>query len=213
MKPSLNEIAENLAYAFDKQNDFTFREALKHTVNLYREKLLREEDTNSGLNYNDFTQSIVLPLEEYSHPICGTSKVTVSEVPDSIRFKRRGRVNYYFVGTKDFVKPFTQTTLAEWEFLKHVKNQTSHRYYVIEDEKIIILGEIKMCDIGIKGVFSNPRLLEEICVNPEHLTDDAPYPLGGDLLTIIRQGILRGDFPVRLGEEEGVIKSNSENEK
>tara|TARA_R110000772_G_C13307950_1_gene439562 strand:+ start:5257 stop:5898 length:642 start_codon:yes stop_codon:yes gene_type:complete len=212
MKESLNAIVENLAFSLGDQHNMTLREALKHTVSLYREKLLREEDFQSSLNYNDFTQNIILPLEDWNHPLCGDGKITVDKIPSSIRFKTRGRVNYYFLGDSIFTNAYMQTTFAEYQFVKHLKHQTNKYYYIIEDGKVIVLDAIKLCDIGVKGVFADPNLLKNVCDNVNQLDDDAPYPLGGDLLTIIRKGILSGDFPVRQLGEKDVVTSDSDNE-
>lgn len=215
MNQSLNEIVENLAYSLNDQFNMTLREALKHTVSVFREKLLREEDFNKGLNINDFTQNIILPLEDWNHPVCGQGKITKDELPKSVRFKNRGRVNYYFVGDKSFTFPFTQTTFTEFQYLKKLKHQIVQNYYVIENDKLILLDNFKICEIGVQGVFANPNLLKSICSNVEEIDDDAPYPISGDLLAIIRTGIISGNFPVIMQnkEEEGVIKSNSDNNK
>lgn len=213
MRPSLNEIVENLAFSLGEQFNMTLRESLKHTIGLYREKLLREEDFNSVLNYNDFTQNVVMPLEEWTHDICGVGRITKEEIPKSIRFKTRGRVNYYFIGDSIFTNPYIQTTFAEFEYVKLLRYHTNKFYYVIENDKIIILNNGKLCDIGIKGVFSNPSLLQRICNNVSEVDDDASYPLGGDLLTIIRKGILSGEYPIRQVDEEGVITSDSTDNK
>lgn len=213
MRDSLNKIAEDIAFALGKQDNITFRESIKHTINIHREKLLREDDFNSGLNYNDFTQNIVMSLKDWEHPICGKGRITKEKIPDSVRFKSRGRVNYYYVGTSDYRFPFTQTTFAEWEFVKHLRYNTTYLYYVVEDGKIIILNNFKLCDIAIKGIFSNPSDLVNICDNLEQVNDDAPYPISGDMLSTIRKFIISGEFPIRIMDEEGVVTSNSDNAK
>jgi len=212
MKISINEIVENLAFVLGDQYNMTLREALKHTVSIYREKLLREEDFNSGLNYNDFSQNIEMPLEDWSHPICGTGKITTEEIPLSIRFKNRGRVNYLYVGDSTFGHAYTQTSFVEYPFIMKLKHNVNALYYIIENGKMIILDNHKQCSLGIIGVFSEPQNAVKFCDNVETILDDNPYPLSGDLLARIRQGIISGDFPIRKKGEEGVITSNSANE-
>lgn len=212
MKASLNEIVENLAFKLGDQFNMTFRESLKHTVTIYREKLLREEDFNSGLNYNDFSQNISLPLEEWKHPICGTGRITKEEIPLSIRFKNRGRVNYYYVGDNTFGHAYTQTTLVEYPFVLKLKHNINAIYYIRQDNKIIILDNHKQCSLGLIGVFSEPQNAVKFCDNVEVVLDDNPYPISGDLLAIITKGILSGDFPIRQVGEEGVITSDSAND-
>lgn len=212
MRDSLNKIAENIAFSLGDQFNMTLREAIKHTVGIYRETLIRQEDFNSGLNYNDFSQNITLPLKIWEHPICGRGKITVNEIPDSIRFKNRGRVNYLYVGNTSFGHAYTQTTFAEYPFVKQLRYNIDVIYYVVENNKIIILNNFKACELGIIGVFAKPQNAAEFCDNVDKVTDDLPYPIGGDLLNIIKRGILSGEFPIRQMGEDGVIKSNSADE-
>jgi len=212
MNKSLNEIAENLAFKLGDQFNMTFRESIKFTVSIYREKLIREEDFNSGLNLNDFSQNLRVPLKDWQHPLCGRGKITEEEVPLSVRFKNRGRVNYLYVGDTTFGHAFTQTTFAEFPFVSKIKHNIGVKYYVVEDGKFIILGDYKLCELGIIGVFAEPQNAIQFCDNVEVVLDDNPYPISGDMLARIEQGILSGAFPIRMTGEDGVVTSNSSDE-
>ncbi len=212
MGVSLNQIAEEVAFSLGDQFNMTLRELIKNNIVYYREKLLREEDFNSGLNRNDFEQTVILELEDYTDALGNKHKRTKNNLPESIRFKSRGRVRYNYVGGELMNEPFNLTDLVEYEYIKNLPFQQVKSYYVIEDNKVRILNEIKRCKIAVRGVFSNPRDLVNICDNVEDVNDNADFPLSGDLIAIIKKGILSGDFPIRqLGEDE-IIKSNSEKE-
>lgn len=212
MGKSLNEIAENLAFALGDQFNFTLREAIKHTVCIYREKLLREEDFNSSINYNDFRQKIIMPLEDWDSGDCLKGKITKDILPTSIRFKSRGRVNYYYVGGEKMNEPFTQTTFTEYEFIKNLPYQIAPIFYIIEEDKLILPNQHKRCKISISGVFTEPQLLKDICENVEEVDDNASFPISGDMIAIIRKGILSGDFPIRQQEEQDIVTLNSNKE-
>lgn len=212
MQHSLNHIVEDLAFKLGEQFNYTLRESLKYTVDIYREKLLREEDFNNGININDFRQSIIIPLIPYETDLNYETLITKDDVPKPIRFKTRGRNRFSFVGNKLGNKAFTQTTLIEYDFIKNLKFQTDTVYYAIENNKFIIIDNNKFCSVRVDGIFANPRILQNICENVEEVDDNAPYPISGDLLAIITSGVLNGTFPIRQVPEKDIIRSNTENQ-
>lgn len=212
MPVTLNSIAEDLAFSLGDQFNFTLREAIKNTVCEYRAKLLREEDYNHTLNRNDFTQTIVLSLEDYIDDLGNKHKITKDSIPNSIRFKSRGRVHYNYVGGELLNQPFNQTDFTEYEFIKSMTYQMVNGYYVIKENKIIVLEETKRCNIAITGVFEDPRDLINVCENLEQVDDDSNFPLSKDLISTIKKGILSGHFPIRQLGEKDVIMSNSNKE-
>lgn len=209
MEASINELVENIAYALGDQYNFTLRESLKQSIVFYRHKLLREDDFQNSLNLNDFNQKIILELEDYENALGCEYRITKEKLPKSIRFKSRGRVNYNYIGNILGNKEFTMTTLVEYDFLKKLQHQTETIYYVIEDEKILILNNDKLCDIRVELIAANPLELQNSCLNVEEVDDDSPFPISGDLMAIIRKGIISGDFPIRQIGEQGVIETDT----
>lgn len=212
MNLSLNKIVESIAFSLGDQFNFTLRESLKDTIIYYREKLLREEDFNFSINYNYFNQKVILPLVEYENELGCTYLITEEVVPLPIRFKTRGRSNYNYVGDELRQHSYTLTTFEEYRYIKNLPFQMKTIYYTFDGGKLVILNNDKFCNVRIEGIFPDPRELQELCDNVEEVSDDAQFPISGDLLTTIKKGILSGDYPIRQMGEEGIIKSDSTDE-
>ena len=75
--------------------------------------------------------------------------------------------------------------------------------YIDRDiEDFDISGDITK--LFIRGIFENPAeamLMEDPTLDATNV-DDEPYPLSGDMIQRITEGILSGELPMLKGEEE-----------
>lgn len=213
MNSSLNEIAESIAYSMNKQFDITFKEVIKYNINHYREKLLREENFNNNINIDEFSSTLIFKLEEKEDELGCSYKITKEKIPSPVRFKNKGKSNYNYIGNKLGNIPFIVTNSFEYSFIKHLPHQINPVYYSIENQKIKLLNNTKYCEVRVDGVFANPTVYANFCENPTMLNDDAPYPISGEMINTISKMIKQEVFPLVTREEEGVLKTNSENRK
>jgi len=196
---TLNEISENIAFALGDQFNDTLKQAIKHTVIVYRAKLIRDDINRNFISHTDYFQSFVSPLEEINLVEGDDSTKmlrTVNKIPTPL-FLPYGKTSFKFVGQVDGGASFVYAHIEEYKFLKDLQYQHNVIYYTWENNYIYILNNLKLCAIRISGIFTDPRDINLSCEEKQYMfTDDKEFPIAAHLLVTIEKGIINGDFPV-----------------
>jgi len=137
MSISLNEIGYSVANALGKPNDFFLRQTIMLDAIGIRAMLIRQDLSRNTLS-KLFLQSLgAVPIKCVDASECpdvptGTYLLrTVTKVPNPVRTKDDS--TFYFVGTPDRSKSFTETTVIGMDL-------TSHDRYTSKDTKYFYLG-------------------------------------------------------------------------
>lgn len=198
---TLNQIAENIAFALGDQFNNTLIEAIKHTVIVYRGRLIKDDLTNNFMDYTNYLQSyntdleLVNPIPSY----CTKSRLlkTKDKVPTPIRTKILDRSGFAYVGQVDSGNAFVFSKLEEFKFLDSLQYQHDVIYYSWDNGYLYILGTKKLCAVRIEAIFSDPREINMTCTEKRTMfRDDREFPISNHLLVTIEKGIINGDFPV-----------------
>lgn len=231
---TLNEIAENIAFKLGEQFNYTLRESIKDTVINYRAKFIRDDAERNVFNSLPFVQTISVDFEEISifdafdgdyscitaicPDVATRQKYKVlrskEKVPMPLRLKTQGVSPFMYVGSLTGDKMFTPTTLETFPYVAELKYNSKNIYYIYINERLFIINNLNACDINetlrictvlLKGVFENPREAQSICKTITYSVDDASFPIGRDMLLLISNGIVKGEYLVlRDGEEVNI---------
>lgn len=198
---TLNQIAENIAFALGDQFNNTLIEAIKHTVIVYRGRLIKDDLTNNFMDYTNYLQSFIVNLE-LVNPITGYCDKcrllrTVNKVPTPIRTKLLDRSGFAYVGQIDANNAFVFSKLEEFKFLSSLQYQHNVMYFAWDNGYIYVLDNSKLCAIRLEAIFSDPREINMTCTEKRTMfRDDREFPISNHLLVTIEKGIINGDFPV-----------------
>lgn len=209
---TLNEISEIIAHALGKQFDYTLRESIKYSVLWWREELLRRDLNRNGFSPFDFLQTVCFKFDKVDSGECSLPSgkdilKSDKKIPRPIRLKSNGRSNFMFVGSSDRSTSFTFATEFQIPFLLCLPFNKNTIYYTYKNEHIYILNNLNIYEGFIEGIFSDPRGYNMNC-GKDNFTDDSKLPISNDLLRVIRDGIIRGDFPILTQEEIVKIKED-----
>ena len=211
---TLNQIAENIAFSLGEQFNDTLKEAIKHTVIVYRAKLIKDDLARNFMDYPNYLQSFIVDLD-LQNPIegyCSKCNVlrTINKIPTPIRTKILDRSNFKYVGQLDANNAFVFTSLEEFKFLSSLQYQHGVMYFAWDNGYIYVLNSTKLCAIRIEGIFSDPREINLSCTDSKTMfADDRDFPISVALLYFIEKEILNGNFPIITdGKEVNINKEN-----
>lgn len=223
---SLNAIAENIAYKLGDQFNDTLKESIKQTIIGYRAKYIRDSLERGYLSELHFTQTLTVGfekinlLEEFNvYPDCFNALIdsdeppeeytilkSIEEIPIPVRLKKSNMFPFIFVGNAIGTSAFVYTTLEKYQFLKDLKYQERVIYYIYHNKHIYIINNINECDINntlenickliVRGIFENPSEAYGKCLEDGMFPDDRDFPCGADVVMMISNGILKGEYPL-----------------
>lgn len=201
---NLNAIAYNIAAALGLPRDEAAIRRIKFTVHYYRELLIRRDmDRNVGVSaalVQSIPKVVVSPV-----PVTGTDvDVTVfgqiyrtkDKVPRPIRLKYRE--GFQYVGAIDRKTPFTEINPFELAWIADFKYTAKLPRFFYQDSYIYIVN-VTPENIRIEALFADPTEI------PGY--EDENYPITGDLVKYITEGLAKGEFVLQ-GTEDGRIKIN-----
>ena len=224
MKP-LNRIAENIAYKLGDQFNSTLIESIKDTILDYRAKYIRDDLDRNFLSDAHFSQTgkvkftKVNLLKEFSSDFGILSAIcpdvlerpnyfvlkSVNKIPLPIRTKSSGNSLYSYIGSPLGDKRFVYTSLDKFYYYKHLAYNQTTIYYTTLNNHIYVLNNLDKCDLTdantiafalIKDVFEDPSEFFNNCENANTWADDAPFPIGLDMLATLSKAILTGEYPI-----------------
>lgn len=209
---TLNEIAENVAYALGDQFNETLKEAIKHTVIVYRAKLAKDDLARNFMGYTDYLQSFTMDLEKVDKVEgCESCKIlrTIKKVPQPIRVPL-GKSSFKYVGEVTGNNAFVYAHTEEYQFIKDLQYQHGVIYYVWENGYIEILNNLKLCKMRVEEIVADPRKINMSCADKALMfSDDREFPIPVNLLFFIEKGIINGDFPVITDGKEVSIEEEA----
>lgn len=230
---TLNEIAENIAFKLGDQFNYTLRESIKETVIDYRAKFIRDDLDRNPLSEVHFSQvgtvdfEVVNLLTEFNNDyacldlICSDVLLrkeyrilkSKKPIPIPIRTKSAGRNPFSYVGRIDGSRTFIYTTLDKFPYIQTLRYSNTVIYYTIINHYIYIINNLNQCDINeslnickvlFKGVFEDPRDFYNACEHGDKFIDDMPFPIGRDMLVLLSNAIVKGEYPLKPKDGEEV---------
>ena len=236
----LQRIAEDIAYKLGDQFNNTLKESIKDTLIIYRAKYIRDDLARNPISYMDFEQSYTVQTEKVNlidvfkgdrfciTSICSSSdeldKYDVlrskTKIPKAVRVKLGNKDNYTYLGTIDGMKRFHFVTIDQFKFYSKLSYNKNTIWYTIVDNRIIVLNNLNcddlldtlgICNILIRGIFSDPREVWSFC-DSERFTDDNHFPIAEDMLMSMKNAIIKGEYPL-LGKDGNQINIKPDDNK
>ena len=212
---TLNMIADDIAYKLGNPLDTVLKESIRRTVKHWRVTLIRQDMLRNKRVFEDYLSSVKFDLERVDlvkdlgiEICCGLIDSTLDfeseyiaykvkgEVPKIIRNKIYTKDGFSFVGNALRTERFlysTMQTISRNQLLPLSGNKTfytkiNNTYYVLPFK-----GR-EYCDIVFEGVLENPEEFCEDCGDVE--PNDMEFKIPGDMLTIIKDNIVKGTYPM-----------------
>ena len=223
---TLNQIAYNIRNKIENgrshQNTYISLDQIKFNIEMYRSLFLRREIERNN-EQKEFEQSLTVEVSrvtmgEYSGMALPDHVLESQTIPEPIRLKNRSGITYVATTDRKIVIPVVDYHMILSSLHnKYTSRQPraffmSNKIWVYGDPMSIYIDrDIEDFDISgditklfIRGIFENPAeamLMEDPTLDATNV-DDEPYPLSGDMIQRITEGILSGELPMLKGEEE-----------
>jgi hypothetical protein len=200
---SLNQIADGLTLELKRPEDTILRDLIKDLIKQQRALYLRQSIDKYGvdLQYIQRYRAELIKVDKADTCLvtvgCAIHR-TENKVPTPVRYNCD--VPFQFVGSVDEGITFVYTPMSGWKHTSYNKYTANIVRYDYIDNYIYLFNTRRLKYISIRAIYENPSLIIP-CMNDDIVgicyTDDMEFPIPEDLLTIIRQNILK---------EFGVIK-------
>ncbi len=213
----LDIAAEDLAITLGDKDNIVLREKLKFTILHWRATLVRR-DVERGIIDRSLIQTLCIDLEKIDKSESCKANVgciilrSVLEIPKPINLK--ARTPFIFVGTLS-KESFNFSAIEDWEIDSYRKFAGNLKQYDYVDNRIICNNIINTKYLLLKYIAENPEDLPKChsTVSNVPCEDLENYPISRDMLTTIKDGILRGEFRM-LNEDDQEIKiDNKQNDR
>lgn len=196
---TLNKITTVLATHWKKELDEPFKRMLALRIDYWRSRLIRNSLSDKPEEAKFFMQDLYMTLEKTQtvpdclpDPTCPVLK-TVSKVPTPMRY---GSQLFAYVGSIDgengytYVDPGTEGYLREGKYSKNIT------FYSWDNINITVKNRPNLPLIRIRGVFDAPYQVMQLNCDAGQGCDywNEPYPITGDILQGVVQGIIQIDF-------------------
>lgn len=209
---TLNQIAEKIAFSLGDQFNTTLREAIKHTVIVYRAKLIKDDLDRNFTDYFNYLQSFIIEFEKVDRiEGCDNCKIMKSTkpVPKPLRVKF-GKSSFKYVGDILTGTPFIYAGFEELKFLKSLPYQQNIIYYSWDNNYMYLLNNLKLCKARVEAIFADPRVIDLTCTEKSQMfSDDKEFPISINLLFYIEKSIINGEFPIITDGKEVPLKEET----
>lgn len=203
--PSLNQIAERIAYALNDPLNIMLKENIKFSVRYWRSTFIRRDIFANGMS-PELCQRIYLDLKKvdkadscnFNLNDCEILR-TVNPVPSYIRWKND--VTFKFIGTADG-QISTEVEYEEVPYTCYNKFTFNILRHCIVNQYIYIFNNTKLKKIALNHPFFDPYQANALCSGC--YTDDSEFPCPADMIQQIVQGIITGEFKVLNPKDEEV---------
>jgi len=213
---TLNMIADDIAYKLGNPYDAMFKESIRRTVKHWRVTLLRQSMVREKRIFEDYLTSVTFELERVDlvdalgvEICCGLiapeldeesefiAYKVIGDVPKIIRNPVNTRDGFNFVGNVLRTERFLFTQLHQIQRERSLPLNSQRTYYVhINNDYYVIPNspDKTYCDIVFEGVLEDP---EEYCTDcGDTFPNDRPFKIPMDILTIIKDSIVQGRYPL-----------------
>lgn len=197
-----NEIADFIAGRLNDPLNRVLKNQIKFSVDYWRAELIRQDINKYGYS-GIYTQKLVVPLQPVdSIDSCivnlnCTVLRTKNKVPNPIR--RNSDSDYKFVGSADGKVQYRELDQELIDRLKYLKFTGNAIGFEPKNGYIYVYNAKRTKYIGITAAFDNPQSAIDYCTNSDPANcynDDMEYPLPLDMLRVIVQGMLSGEFRI-----------------
>jgi hypothetical protein len=199
--PSLNQIADFIADRLNEPYNDMLKADIKFSVKYWRAFLIRQDVERNGTS-RDYLQRFVVELVKVDKgDTCAVDigcKIlkTKNAIPEPIRLKPPTPFKY--VGEVGGGAAFTHTELEELPFTTENKYTANVIRYNYTNKYIYVYGNIRMKYLAVEGVFLDPAQAVDFCISSaDCFSDDEEFPIGGDMLKILIDALLKGEFNIR----------------
>jgi hypothetical protein len=230
---SINVIAEEIAYELGEQFNYTLRESIKGLLIDYRAKLLREDIDRNFLPISSYGQTIAVKFEPVNilnefgqEGNCITKSnpgiedqdkyiiyKSVKPFPNTIRTKTSHINPIHFLGTATGREGLIYTTLEQYYYKREQKYMKNKLFYTKMNNYLYILNNLtlddegqfrtgEVCSLIATGVFEDPKEAEKLC-DSDVFPDDRPFPIGLDMLPVIKT-MIRNHYRIEPKDGERV---------
>lgn len=206
---TLNEIAYNilnLVRGGQSHHDegISLRQ-IKFNVQYYRAMLIRRDFARNGMTTRHLEQDLgCIELEVVDASKCCGLPLSChvmkskKKIPRTVRFNFTDALTY--VGGIDGITDIPVVSSHMVKFLiwdKYTKDNT--KAYMIEDY-LYLANPHDIGFVNVRGVFEDPeRVAEFTCDGNQCYDDTMDYPIPGDMLQTITQGIMQGELGLMSG--------------
>lgn len=234
---TLNEIAYNIKNKMEggrtTHNSFISLEQIKFNLDVWRELILRR-DLQRDHDTRNFEQELCLPMEQIVWEDSGINMdftfalESTSNIPQTIRMKHQHSL-YVYNSSRNKVYPVIDYHRMHMQrYNKFTKNDPrafilNNHLYLVGDvlsewlaDMMKVSGTETVTDVVldvipeviVRGVFTRPQ--EVMAINGIMPTEagDESYPITGDIVQRITEGLLKGELQV-LQTSEPDIKHNN----
>ena len=212
---TLNQIVERIGYALNAPINTVLKENLKFSVKYWRAMLIRRDVQANGLS-DEFLQRIPIDLIKVDKlDACdytlGCDFILRSKyrVPKPVRLKTD--VTFKFVGVydqNDNLKPAVYSEVEEMRYRKFNTYTSKSLTYNYTNGYLYFFNNTLLKKAVIQAIFADPAEVNTVC-DEECYNDDMQFPIADDMIQVIMQGILKGEFPLQTPLDEEVdIESN-----
>lgn len=215
---TLNQISERIAYALNDPLNTMLKENLKFSIKYWRSMLIRRDIEKNGLS-DEYLQRINIDLIKVDKAdacdfTIGCDYILRSKykIPKPVRVKND--VLFKFVGIFDLqgnLKPTTYTEFEEFRYTKFNRVTSNSIRYNYTNGYLYFFNNTMLKKATIQSPFSDPSQVNMSCDSLCY-DDDMEFPCPDDMIQQIFQGIIGGEFPMKvkpLSEEVDVEKEGT----
>lgn len=215
---TLNMIADDIAYKLGNPFDTVLKESIRRTVKHWRVTLIRQDMLRNKRIFEDYLTSATFTLQKVDlvkelgvEICCGLiapelesdrepeylAYKVMGEVPKVIRNRVNTKDGFSFVGNALRTERFLYTKLHLYQRDKLLPLSGNRTFYIHVNNNYYVLPNNtndSFCDIVFEGVLENPELYYDDC--EDVLINDREFKIPGDMLTIIKDSIVKGTYPL-----------------
>lgn len=220
MLVSLNQIVMMIADRLDQPFSIPLQEELKLIVNYKRaewiQKIIEKYPEQRKFFFKNISEELV-EVDEGEIAGCGVETGcnvlrTEHKIPKPVR---SSYALFDFVGDPDFLDGYRYVQPEQLGYITKYSKYTKDRpAYFYANGYIYIYNESDLENIGIRGVWSDPKELHELrCGDELCYTDDDQYDIPDDILNTMIQDILRNELRILIAPEQAEVETSEKENK
>lgn len=218
---SLNQLVSLLASRVGKPFSSSLQEEMKVVLNYKRADFFKKLLVQNPYQRRFFLKDFSVTVEKADKARCPVDVdcdllVTTSTIPTPVR---TNLTLFDYVGDPDFTDSYSYGSPEQIALYSRYNKYTSDRpRYFFSNGYIYIYGDLDLEYIGVRGLFDDPKQLEDFkCEGDPCYTDDDQYNIPDDLINAIIADTLRVELrqqlpdstEVQVGDKDQLNDNNS----
>lgn len=199
MASTLNEIATVIASHLKREQDEPFKRVVAKHVDWWRSRLIVNSLEKHPEQRKFYRQTLWMPMVLEEQIPCPTNvrlpQVSISKfrIPAPMRL---ADMLFDYAGSIDGLRPFREAPPGQWEVLSAGQYSRLTTFYEFTNFHTRVRSPKELPMMRLDGVYDDPREVLELNCKTNGLCNywDFPYPATGDMIQLIVQGILEGDY-------------------